>query len=70
MAKKSPQGSDLELAAAVTEEMRAERLAERMSTLPEFQGLAINKTRLLIQGALLHLDYLEDKYGTVKKKGR
>ena len=41
-----------------------------MSTLPEFQGLAINKTRLLIQGALLHLDYLEDKYGSGKKKRR
>jgi hypothetical protein len=49
---------------------RAERLAEHMSTLPEFQGLAINKTRLLIQGALLHLDYLESKYGPVKKKRR
>ena len=47
---------------------RAERLAERMSTLPEFQGLAINKTRLLIQGALLHLGYLEEKYGSAKKK--
>ena len=47
---------------------RAERLAEYMSALPEFQGLALNKTRLLIQGALRHLDYLEEKYAPSKKR--
>jgi hypothetical protein len=49
---------------------RAERLAKHMATLPEYQGLAVNKSRLLIQGVLRHLDNLEAEYGLTSKKAR
>lgn len=49
---------------------RAECVAEHMADKPEFEGLSISPSRVLIQAALRGLTLLEEEHGVTKKKGR
>lgn len=49
---------------------RARRVADHLATLDEYQGFEVSMSRVLVQGALRHLDQLEAAHGLSKKKRR
>jgi hypothetical protein len=49
---------------------RAERVAEYVATLPDFEGYPVSTSRTLINAISRGLDVLEEQHGLAKKKSK